>query len=1286
MRSLPNILVVDDQEVNLVLLQKIVTNFNVNLIQAMSGPEALEKIKGLDLALAIIDMRMPGMNGFNLAIKLNEYRIEEKVPVIIITASGLNEKEISEGYASGAVDYIIKPISTTIVRSKILVFLDLFRQKQIIKEKAEQLRQTADKLAKVNEAYIISESRLNDVIFSMADWVWEVDINGKYTYSSQNSNVHLGYSQEEIIGKTPFDFMAPEERKRIGAFFSAIIENKAPIKNLENWNVSKDGKKICLLTNGVPIFDEDGNFKGYRGVDQNITQRYEHEQSLRAYQFELERQNNELILANKQTKASSKKFFDLYDFAPSGYFTLTENKRILEFNRSGSQMLGLNKKHNRLKYKNFDAYISKNSLQLFNEFFEKAYQINEKVTCEVLLENETLPPKYVYIEGLVHYPEKQCLIVLIDITERKIAEHKLKTGEANLEEAQRIASIGSWEWDLNGKALAWSKEAFHIFDLDPETCSRTSESILKVLHPDDAKLFKGNLNSYFGGGNIIPPLDYRVIHKDGSVHYIHAEWKINFDRKGNPIRNIGTVQDVTKSRQTEQTRVQQEGLITSLLDTIPDLIFLKNIDGIYLNCNPSFAKYTGKSKEEIIGSTDYELFGEDIGDFFRFQDNEMLKQKASRRNEEWVTYPDGSQALLETLKTPYLASDGSTIGILGISRNITERKLAKDLLEQTRQNYETYFNTIDDFLFVSNENGSIIHANDTVSVRLGYSEEELKSKTVLSLHPVEYQDEVSRIMNEMLSGKSVHCPIPLVTKSGVQIPVETRIIHGVWDSKAAIFVVTKDISQIKLSEEKFSKVFYLNPSACGLTDLNTGKYMEVNDAFYALFGFNQDEVIGKSPEELGILTQEARKSILINQNSHGSISNVEADLMAKNGKIKHVMLSAENIYIQDKIYLFTVVHDITDLKLAEQTIKLSEEKYRTMLNTSPDGILLVDISGIIKEISLIGLKLFGAVKRDDMVGKDIFRFIPDDDHNTFKEIVDKTMNEGLIQNVEMNLRKKNQSIFAGETSATLIQGQDGIPISFMIIIRDISQRKITETKQFHADRMASLGEMAAGIAHEINQPLNIMSLVLDNVVYESSKADTINRDYLENKFDRIFENITRIRNIIDHVRAFSRSNDDYILTNFEINSSIRNAISLMTEQFKNLLINLELRLEKNLPNLIGNTLKFEQVIINLLSNAKDAVLEMKNRQPDDYKMLIAINSFIENQNLIVEIVDNGTGINEEDINNVMLPFYTTKVTGKGTGLGLSISYQIIKEMKGSIEIAKNKYHGTNMRLIFNIQN
>ena len=254
-------------------------------------------------------------------------------------------------------------------------------------------------------------------------------------------------------------------------------------------------------------------------------------------------------------------------------------------------------------------------------------------------------------------------------------------------------------------------------------------------------------------------------------------------------------------------------------------------------------------------------------------------------------------------------------------------------------NYEAFFNSIDEFLFVLDEKGNIIHVNSTVISRLGYSLKELVGQPVLMIHPQERRAEAGKIVSEMLSGKAKFCPVPIITKSGEQIPVETRITQGLWNGLPALFGVTKDVSQVRLSEEKFSKVFNINPAACGLSDLTTQKYIEVNEAFHTVLGFTPSEVIGKTASDLGIMDSKARDLILSKIDSNGRIINVEANLKAKNGNIRQVLLSADNIYVQDKKYRFTVVHDITEVKKGEEALRY-QTKLLMGLSRATDCILL----------------------------------------------------------------------------------------------------------------------------------------------------------------------------------------------------------------------------------------------------------------------------------------------------------------------------------------------------------
>ena len=250
----------------------------------------------------------------------------------------------------------------------------------------------------------------------------------------------------------------------------------------------------------------------------------------------------------------------------------------------------------------------------------------------------------------------------------------------------------------------------------------------------------------------------------------------------------------------------------------------------------------------------------------------------------------------------------------------------------------------------------------------------------------------------------------------------------------------------------------------------------------------------------------------------------------------------------------------------------------------------------------------------------------------------------------------------------------------MAIVRDISQRKKIEQQLLRTESMVCLGEMASAMAHEINQPLLSISLGIENLFLKIQQSKAVNEKYLKNKSEKIFEDILRIEHIIDHVRSFSKDHDNYFVSSFNINESIKNAVSMISEQYKYHSICLEIDLERKMPPIIGNTFKFEQVILNLLNNAKDALGEKIKVMKQDIEKIIKIKTYHENLMNYVEIRDNGIGIKEDSIDKIMLPFYTTKEVGKGTGLGLSISFGIIKELNGNIEVESEYLTGTAFKI------
>jgi C4-dicarboxylate-specific signal transduction histidine kinase len=246
---------------------------------------------------------------------------------------------------------------------------------------------------------------------------------------------------------------------------------------------------------------------------------------------------------------------------------------------------------------------------------------------------------------------------------------------------------------------------------------------------------------------------------------------------------------------------------------------------------------------------------------------------------------------------------------------------------------------------------------------------------------------------------------------------------------------------------------------------------------------------------------------------------------------------------------------------------------------------------------------------------------------------------------------------------------------------ELKKREKQQQMLIQKSKLESLGKLAAGIAHELNQPLSGISMGLENIYFAHTEK-RLSEEYLSNKLEIIDGYFDRIQKIIDHVRIFSREQKSVQIENIDINEVVKNALSLVETQYKNHNVRLQLKLADSLAKIQGNKYKLEQVFLNLLTNAKDAITEKEEKSEESYRKEIEIKTFENAEKVIFQIQDNGMGIPENVKENLFDPFFTTKEPAKGTGLGLSIVYGIIKEMKAEILVESVLGKGTTFIIEF----
>lgn len=382
--------------------------------------------------------------------------------------------------------------------------------------------------------------------------------------------------------------------------------------------------------------------------------------------------------------------------------------------------------------------------------------------------------------------------------------------------------------------------------------------------------------------------------------------------------------------------------------------------------------------------------------------------------------------------------------------------------------------------------------------------------------------------------------------------------------------------------------------------------------------------------------------------------------------------------------------EVIERKLAELRLKDSEEKYRLIYENANNGIILL----INNKIIMVNPEVANMLKMEprELIGKPLENIVLKQDKTLLKSCFESVPETQGVASVDVRVRSgKGETLWVEIRTNSILWNE--VP-AYLIFFSDITNRKkaekeinnlnkvletrvaeeVQKVKQqqqllVQKSKLEFIGELSAGLSHEINQPLGGISMGLENILLRIEEENKVNKKYVKDKFATLFHDVERINKIIEHVRIFSRDQQNIFREEINPVVVIQNALSMMKVQFKNHDISLELKIQDDPMVVEGNPYRLEQVIVNLLSNARYAVEEKeKVNNLNSYSKSIQVKCIKENDSCLISVYDNGMGISLKYINNIFDPFFTTKDEEKGTGLGLSISYGIIREMDGRIDV------------------
>ncbi|NJB66373.1 histidine kinase [Desulfobaculum xiamenense] len=390
--------------------------------------------------------------------------------------------------------------------------------------------------------------------------------------------------------------------------------------------------------------------------------------------------------------------------------------------------------------------------------------------------------------------------------------------------------------------------------------------------------------------------------------------------------------------------------------------------------------------------------------------------------------------------------------------------------------------------------------------------------------------------------------------------------------------------------------------------------------------------------------------------------------------IRHRQIGDEVLQLADSF-----VYMVRSIRLYRNRLRESEAKYRWLFDAGPDPIFVLEAGTLkILDVNPRGEEVYGYPTRE-LLRMNFSELEAQDGMGSLANFAKRAKpGERVLYPKAIHRRSDGQPLFVNMHACGTRYGDREAIVVSATDITDIVEK---DAQLVQASKMATLGEMSAGIAHELNQPLNAIRMGSDYLGMMVESGREIPGAHLRQVTSEIGAQIDRATEIVNTLRQFGRKSA-ITLERVDINDPVRAILKIISQQLKLQNITLDLDLASELPPVMAHGNRLQQVFFNLVSNARDAINMWSDEEGDPRDRVIAIRTFTESGRVIMTVSDSGTGIDKSLVDKIFEPFYTTKETGQGMGLGLAISYGIVKDYDGEIAVDSKVGAGTTFRLSF----
>ena len=783
--------------------------------------------------------------------------------------------------------------------------------------------------------------------------------------------------------------------------------------------------------------------------------------------------------------------------------------------------------------------------------------------------------------------------------------------------------------------------------------------------------------------NGLPQRFYWKHHRvDGTL--FDAEVSLNRLQLGAEILVQAFVRDVTENKQMENRVRESEEYYRKLVETSPEAIIIVDPAGILSFASqkayemfgvPAAQPAVGFPILQWVAPEEHQTIMNRLRDFFSGQlttharEYRLLKQN---RTQFWC----------EIAASPLNNAEGRVAGILMVCRDVSERKNAEDALRESEERFSRLSDAAFEGIVIS-ERGRVVDLNEQITKMLGYKRSEMIGSEVMKFVA---PDSVQLVLKNISAGNEEPYEHLAQRNDGSTLLVEARAKSLPYNGHKVRVTAIRDITDrqraeesLRASEQKYRTLFESANDAMFIFDPATEIVLEANSKALETYGFSREEFIGLSLKSITMDAvrgeHEVRRILEL-----GSLKNYETVHFRKDGTSAHFLVNSSVIDYKGVRAILSISRDITDRMQADEILRLQS----AALQTAANAIVITDRAGVITYVNSAFTRITGYTT-EEALGNTPKILKSGEQPPEFYENLWATINAGNVWRGELVNKRKDGSFYSEEMTITPVQNEQKEITHFIAIKNDITDRKRLQEQLVQAQKMEGIGTLAGGIAHDFN---NILGIILGHVsLIPRSKNDPL---LVSNSVDTITKAVQRGAGLVRQILTFARK------TEIERKSVNVNALIVeLTKMFQQTFpktIEIVTDLDQSIPLVAMDQTQFQQAIMNLCINGRDAmeesselqlprgVLTIRTTRVSKLQIRLKFTDASDSEYICVEVRDTGVGMNESTKQKIFEPFYTTKELGKGTGLGLAVVYGVVKGHHGFIDVESERGKGTTFSL------